>query len=346
MPLRRLLSMPRSVLATLPTPLERGPRLTDGPRLWMKRDDLTGLGGGGNKARKLELICAAAQTAGADSLVTVGAAQSNHCRMTAAAGARLGLETHLVLSGDGSRGGGNQALAKLFGAHLHHTGEPDSHWGSLEVAREALTDELAATGLRPYSIPMGGSTALGALGYATAFVEIMRQCESNDIVPAAIVCTSSSGGTHAGLIAGKALWRSLGNPVPDVIGVGVAQGVLRGSPDAGALAREALALLAAAGHGPGRADDRGDAPAVVAADVELDRRWMGRDYAVPTPEGDHAIAWAARRGGWVLDRTYTGKGFAGLLGMAAEGRWGPRDHVVFVHTGGIPSVFAEAGLPG
>ena len=131
----------------------------------MKRDDLTGLGMGGNKARKLEFLCGAAVSDGARSLVTVGAAQSNHCRMTAAAGAVLGLEVHLVLSGDRPEvATGNQLLSALFGAHLHYTGAEESHWGELEIAREALMDELRDSGAAPYGITIGGSTAVGAVG--------------------------------------------------------------------------------------------------------------------------------------------------------------------------------------
>src|SRR5690606_23112867 len=125
----------RARLATLPTPLEAGPRIGSDTALWVKRDDLTGLGGGGNKARKLDFLCGAAVASGAKALVTVGAAQSNHCRMTAAAGARLGLEVHLVLSGDRpDERAGNQLLSWLFGAQLHFTGAEESHWGELEIA--------------------------------------------------------------------------------------------------------------------------------------------------------------------------------------------------------------------
>src|SRR6056297_502862 len=149
-------------LATLPTPLEQGPPLEGGARLWVKRDDLTGLGGGGNKARKLECLGGDAMATGARALVTVGAGQSNHCRMTAAAGARLGLDVHLVLSGDRpDRPSGNQLLSTLFGAQLHFTGAGESHWGELEIARTQLTGELDGDDLRPHSIPIGGSTAVG-----------------------------------------------------------------------------------------------------------------------------------------------------------------------------------------
>jgi D-cysteine desulfhydrase len=322
--------VPRSILATLPTPLERGPGLPGGARLWVKRDDLTGLGAGGNKARKLEFLCGEALRVGARSLVTVGAGQSNHCRMTAAAGAVLGLEVHLVLSGDRpTRPTGNQLLAELFGAQMHYVGCPPNHWGELEIAREQLTDELAAAGAAPHSIPIGGSTAAGALGYLAGYVELVGQCRARDFTPAAVVHTSSSGGTHAGLVAGRALLGSLGHDdLPPVLAVGVAKGVVAGSPDIRALATEALALI-------------GSTAEVDDGDVELDDRWVGPDYGVSTKAGDEGIRWAALHGGWVLDRTYTGKGFAGLLGNAASGRWGPGDEVVFVHTGGLPAVFAS-----
>ncbi len=321
--------VPRSRLATLPTALERGPGLPGGARLWVKRDDLTGLGVGGNKARKLEFLCGEALRAGARSLVTVGASQSNHCRTTAAAGAVLGLEVHLVLSGDRpARLTGNLLLADLFGAQLHFVGCPASHWGELEIAREQLTDELIGDGAAPHSIPIGGSTATGALGYLVAYLELGAQFRRRRMVPAAIVHASSSGGTHAGLVAGRALLRSLGDDdAPPVLAIGVAKGVVAGVPDVKALAAEALALIGST------AELRDD-------DVEIDGRWLGEDYAVSTRAGEEGVRWAAVHGGWVLDRTYTGKGFAGLLGNAATGRWGPRDEVVFIHTGGLPSVFA------
>jgi 1-aminocyclopropane-1-carboxylate deaminase/D-cysteine desulfhydrase-like pyridoxal-dependent ACC family enzyme len=326
----RLDAVPRSALATLPTPLERGPGLPGGARLWVKRDDLTGLGAGGNKARKLEFLCADALGAGARSLVTVGAAQSNHCRMTAAAGTVLGLEVHLVLSGvRPARLTGNQLLAERFGAQLHFVGCPPHHWGELEIAREQLTAELAADGAAPHAIPIGGSTAIGALGYLVAYIELVEQCAAIGLGPVAVVHTTSSGGTHAGLVAGRALLRTLGRqPLPAVLAIGVAKGVVAGFPDVRALAGETLALL---GADPELVDDD---------DVEIDTRWMGPDYGVPTAAGAEAIRWGAVHGGWVLDDTYSGKGFAGLLGNAATGRWGPGTDVVFLHTGGLPGVFA------
>jgi 1-aminocyclopropane-1-carboxylate deaminase/D-cysteine desulfhydrase-like pyridoxal-dependent ACC family enzyme len=331
----RLARRPRARLATLPTPLERGPELPGGARLWVKRDDLTGLGAGGNKARKLEYLCGEALAAGARTLVTVGASQSNHCRMTAAAGAVLGLDVHLVMSGERpERYEGNQLLSVLFGAQLHYAGCPPSHWGELEIAREQLVAELEHEGAAPCTFPIGGSTAVGALGYVAAYLELAEQCSAAGIEPAAIVFTSSSGGTHAGLVAGQALTRLGGTAwCPSILAIGAAKGVVAGSPQVWPLGCEALGLLDV---GPDQARS-----ALDAVRIELDGRWLGDDYAVPSAAGDEAITWAGRRGGWVLDRTYTGKGFAGLLGNAADGRWGPGDDVVFIHTGGLPAVFTS-----
>jgi 1-aminocyclopropane-1-carboxylate deaminase/D-cysteine desulfhydrase-like pyridoxal-dependent ACC family enzyme len=152
--------------------------------------------------------------------------------------------------------------------------------------------------------------------------------------PSAVVHASSSGGTHAGLVAGRALLRAAGREnLPEVLAVGVAKGVVIGHPDVHALATETVALVGA------------DTAVVEAGDVDIDARWLGHDYGIPSDAGDEAIRWAARHGGWVLDRTYSGKGFAGLLGNAATGRWGRGDEVVFVHTGGAPALFATGGAP-
>ena len=322
---------PRALLATLPTPLERGPELPGGARLWVKRDDLTGLGMGGNKARKLELLCGQALADGADSLVTVGAAQSNHCRMTAAAGAVLGLPVHLVLGAEHTDASptpeGNQLLSALFGAHLHRTDTTD--WDELERTKDELVAELRNAGRRPAGIPIGGTTAVGAMGFAQAFIELMDQFDGMGSAPTAIVHTTSSGGTHAGLLAGQAVWEASGRPRPDLIAVAVAPGVAEHPEWPRIVARDCLAAL-------------GFGDIVVPAPV-VEKAFLGADYAVPTAEADAAIVWAARHGAWVLDRTYTGKGFAGLLGLAAAGRFGAGDDVVFWHTGGQPAVFARGG---
>jgi 1-aminocyclopropane-1-carboxylate deaminase/D-cysteine desulfhydrase-like pyridoxal-dependent ACC family enzyme len=218
----------------------------------------------------------------------------------------------------------------LFGAQLHFTGTEESHWGELEIAREAVTEQLVTEGLNPYAIPIGGSTAVGALGYAAAFIELLDQCEAAGVAPSHVVFTSSSGGTHAGLLAGRAAAAHAGRDVPDIVAVGVAKGVNIGRPDVTNLANQTLTLM--------------QSTAIVAAeDVEVDTRWMGEDYAVPTETGDAAIRWAASHGGWLLDRTYSGKGCAGLLGLDEDGRFG--SDVVFIHTGGWPALFAPDGVP-
>lgn len=323
--------VPRVRLATLPTPLEEGPVLESGVRLWVKRDDLTGLGMGGNKARKLEFLCGDAVASGARALITVGAGQSNHCRMTAAAGSLLGCETHLVLAGvRPHRLEGNQLLSDRFGAQMHFTGAGPAEWGVLEIARENLTNELAAAGLNPYSIPIGGSTEVGALGYVLAYDEIVMQCASAGFEPAAIVFTSSSGGTHAGLVAGRAWRRARGESHPPVVAIGVAKGVVAGFPDVAQLATGALTRAGLPGE-------------VRVDDVEVDARWLGADYAIPTPESERAAEWAAHAGAWVLDGVYTAKGMAGLLGNADEGRWPSGSDIVWIHTGGQPEVFVSHG---
>jgi len=322
---------PRVRLATLPTHLERGPILAGQSQLWVKRDDLTGLGMGGNKARKLEFLCGAAVAAGADCLITVGAGQSNHCRMTAAAGAMLGLEVHLVLAGYRPKVlEGNQLLSERFGAHQHFTGAGPSEWGLLEIARDDLTEELSAQGLKPYSIPIGGSTAVGALGYIVAYQEIVEQAVALNLSPKTIVFTSSSGGTHAGLVAGRAHMRAIGRTevLPNLLAIGVAKGVVAGFPSVKDLAQESLAIAGLSGE-------------VLNEDVEVDARWLGEDYAIPTDASRAAITWAAHNGAWVLDDVYTAKGMAGLLGNAAQGRWASGDDVIFIHTGGSPEVFVR-----
>jgi 1-aminocyclopropane-1-carboxylate deaminase/D-cysteine desulfhydrase-like pyridoxal-dependent ACC family enzyme len=161
----------------------------------------------------------------------------------------------------------------------------------------------------------------------------MQQCETQGVRPAAIVHTSSSGGTHAGLVAGRALWQEQGHVVPEVLAIGVAKGVNIGRPDVAQLARDTVDLM------------DGDRSLIDRSDVRIDPNWMGDDYGVPTRAGDAAIRWAARHGGWVLDRVYSGKGFAGMVGNAEAGRWPSGSDVVFIHTGGSPTIFAPGGAP-
>ena len=309
---------PLAELALLPTPLEDAGRLPSGRRLWIKRDDLTGLGMGGNKARKLAFLCADAVTQGCDALVTVGAAQSNHARMTAAAGARLGLDVHLVLGGEHSATG-NQLLSELFGAHLHLPGTDD--WGALSQHLQDLVDQLAASGRRPYLMPIGGSTPLGAFGFLRAWRELLDQLGPDADRVAAVAVATSSGGTHGGMLAGRAVW---GGPPILAIDVAKQEGWDLGEV-AASLAADALSLAGLGGS-------------IDADAVQVVGGFTGPAYAVPTEAGQDAQAWAARAGGWVLDPVYTAKAFAGLLAwdQATDASGG----AVFWHTGGQPAVFA------
>lgn len=315
----------RLVLATLPTPLEDAGELPSGRRLLLKRDDLTGLGVGGNKARKLEYLCADAVRSGADVLVTVGAGQSNHARMTAAAGARLGLETHLVLGGS-PQPEGNQLLAQFFGATLHFHG--DGSWHDLHVGLTDLGERFEAQGRRPYVIPMGGSTPIGVLGFVDAWFELLTQLREVGAEPAAVYTATSTGGTHAGMMAGRAVYGG-----PAIVAVDVAKSENDIAEDAVRLATAALEMRG-----------EGDATGRIRDSLRVERQFAGSGYAQPTAEADDALRWLAAQGGWVLDRVYTAKAFSALLSHDRDGSL-DGDSVVFWHTGGLPSFFVTGGAP-
>lgn len=305
---------PPVTLGTFPTPVEPAPRLAAalelGPDdLWVKRDDLTGLGGGGNKIRKLEWLLGAALADGADTLVTTGAAQSNHARLTAAAGARLGLDVVLVLRGlpGGSRSG-NLALDGLFGARLAWAGDIDQ--AGLEAAAAKVCERLRDGGSRPALIPFGGSSALGARGYMRCGEELRGQVP--DLRTAVVAL--GSGGTMAGLVA------SLGAEA--VLGVDV--GAL---PDPAAAVEEFAAPL---GTGPVPADR-----------LRVRRDQVGAGYATLTAAAADALRLAARTEGLVLDPVYTARAMAGLAAAVRDGDVRPGERTVFVHTGGLPGLFGH-----
>ncbi|MGH8975092.1 MAG: D-cysteine desulfhydrase family protein [Acidimicrobiia bacterium] len=305
-------------LAHLPTPVESLDRLSEwlgGPRLVVKRDDMTGLALGGNKARKLEFLCAEALAQGADVLVTGGGSQSNHARMTAAAANRLGLGCHLAVAGNAGpeTASGNLLLDRLLGAELHFTGTRDYY-----AAEDAITDlaaRLEAEGHRPYAIPIGGASITGVRAYVEAADELLGQLDSP---PDWVVVADGSGGTHAGLLAGL-------DGRTRVLGVDVGT-----RPD---LDTVVPALAAAAAEDAGRPQP--------AAEAIVDHTRFGAGYGKPTPETREAIRAAARTEGLILDPVYTGKAMAGLIGWAREGRFAPEETVVFWHTGGAPALFAE-----
>ncbi len=322
-----LCDLPRFPLAHLPTPLVEAPRLSaalGGVRVLVKRDDLTGLALGGNKTRKLEYLIGDALAQGATVVLTEGPAQSNHCRQTAAAAARAGLRCILVLNSavPNPPVQGNLLLDHLFGAEVHLVRTREERAAAL--AR--LAETCAERGERPYVIPTGGSTPLGAVAYVRATLELVQQLVEMGVSPSTVfVATSTSGGTHAGLALGAEV---LGRPFR-VVGIAV-------EPDAEAIRQRVawLADQAAALLGLGV---RVEPDAIV-----VDERWVGPDYGVADERTLEALALAARTEGLVLDPVYTGKAMAALVGYARAGLVQAGETVVFVHTGGAPAIFAQA----
>jgi L-cysteate sulfo-lyase len=316
----------RFPLAHLPTPLEPMERLSralGGPELWIKRDDQTGLATGGNKTRKLELLIADALAQGAGAVLTVGAVQSNHCRQTAAAAARAGLDCVLVLRGEApprDRWTGNLLLDDLLGARFWWAGGDDP----LEALQAAAEAERAA-GRQPYVIPYGGSNQVGAAAYALAFAELWAQMQALGIHFDRVVFASSSGGTQAGLIVGAGDCGYEGQ----VLGISVDK--------TGGHLRETVAALLSptAGH---LAMDHPFSP----ADIQINDSYLGGGYAVLTAVEREAIRLVARSEGIILDPVYTGKAMAGLIGMVRKEEIGAGERVVFWHTGGLPALFAYA----
>ena len=316
----------RQPLAHLPTPLEAMPRLgaaLGGPGLWVKRDDQTGLATGGNKTRKLEYLVADALETKADVLLTVGAAQSNHCRQTAAAAARAGLDCVLVLGGEAppsKRWTGNLLLDDLLGAQIRWAGDGDP----LDALTHAAQTEQDA-GRRPYVIPYGGSNAIGAAAYALAFQELWEQMVAQKLWFDRVIFASSSGGTQAGLVVGAKACGYTGQ----VLGISVdkTSGHL-GETVAGLLAPTAMRLDLDLEW------DRGD--------IRIDDRFRGGGYAVLTGAEREAIQLTARYEGLLLDPVYTGKALAGLIGLIRQGEIAPDEKILFWHTGGMPALFAYA----
>jgi L-cysteate sulfo-lyase len=329
----RLAAFPRLGLANLPTPLEPMKRLTaylGGPRLWVKREDATGLGFGGNKLRKLDYVLHAAIAGGADAIVSGGVVQSNSQRQVAAAAAKLGLACHLAVYHGRIEPptaeyttSGNAFLNRLFGAHLH-----DVPWtGDRNAAIRSLVGDLEAKGHKPYFVPYGVSNALGAVAYATTIAEIEAQAALLGFAPTAIVHCTGSAGTQAGLVAGAAV------AMPDtrIVGIDIDAEPLRVRTDVVKLAREASSLLEVA------FDE---------AAVEVVAGHAGPAYGVPHDATIEAMRLAGQFEALALDPVYSGKGLAGLIALIRQGRWRNDADVVFLHTGGAPALFAYQGTLG
>jgi D-cysteine desulfhydrase len=321
-----LLSLARLPLAVTPTPLQTAPRLSEaaGVEVLLKRDDLTGLGLGGNKVRGLEYLLADALASGCDCLVTGAGPQSNWAMLAALAARRCGLDPFLAFYGDPVPPSGNLLLDEVLGAEVTFTG--DAERASVDAAIEAVAERLRTEGRRPYVLPRGGATVLGAAGYARASLELAEQLVAARCAPAELWLPTGSCGTQAGLVAGaRWLGASYG-----VVGVTVS----RPAPECRAIVAR-LASGIAAMLVPGAAPVAADEVAVVDG-------YLGPGYGKRSEEGDAAARLAARTEGIFLDPVFGAKALAALLDAARAGRLaGP---VVFLVCGGVPTLFTAGSL--
>ena len=333
-----LAAFPRMALAMLPTPLTEasGLRAALGgaarcPRILLKRDDLTGLALGGNKARKLEYLVGDARRAGATTLVTTGAVQSNHARMTAAAARAAGMGVTLVLTTREAAPPlqGNYLLDRVFGADVHLIpAGPDPRVAVApdEEARVAeIVTGLRARGERPYVIPVGGSSAIGSLGYTAGTLEMVQQFAAGRLAPSRLYYASGSRGTQAGLELGARLFA----PPYRLFGIAVSGGEPDKRLRAARVATETARLL-------------GSTVTVTPDELFTNQDYIGEGYGIPTPAGLEAIRLLAEGDGVLLDPTYTSKAMAALIADVRAGRIGPDETIVFLHTGGVPALFAHA----
>ena len=312
-------NLPRVSLANLPTPVQELPRLSRalGRSIWIKRDDLTGLALGGNKTRKLELLCADALKRKADTLITGGAPQSNHCRQTAAAAAKLGLRCLLVLSGQSQPPDtGNLLIDSLVGAELVWADDKPR-----DQAMQETFDRERSEGRNPYLIPYGGSNPLGAAAYALAMLEL----KSQKVIPDWIIFPSSSAGTQTGLILGAELFQLPGH----VYGVSV-------DLEARPLREKISALLAETVRAFGGTES------FPSESILIDDRFLGGGYGKVGTLEREAIHLFAREEGILLDPVYTGRAAGGMLEMIRRNEISPSETVLFWHTGGIPAIWAYA----
>ena len=322
---RTLSRFPRVPLAALPTALEKLDKFGQDvgfKNLWMKRDDNTGLALGGNKARKLEFLVADAQAQGCDTILTLGGVQSNHCRMTAAAARKYGMECYLWLFGNPPENTtGNVLLDKILGAKYEFM--PMLSDEEILPRVDGFFEQLRTQGKKPYYIPIGGSNAVGALGYVTMVQELMVQCEQQGITPDTIVLTTGSGGTQSGTVLGCKLF----SPKTRVIGISVGRSKAYFEAKVLQDIRDTEKLL-------------GIEPVVTPHDVVVYEEYIGEKYGVPTEGAIQSIGLLAQTEGILLDPVYTGKTMAGMIDLRQRGLIRPDETVVFIHTGGVPAIFA------
>ena len=326
-----LSGFPKFSLTHGPTPIERLSGLSAelGVNIWIKRDDCTGLAGGGNKTRKLEFLVADAIAKGADTLVTFGAYQSNHARQTAAAAAKAGLKCILILEPVGGLAqpsyfnNGNLLLDELLGASI----EKISPNETADTAYERVRQQLISQGHTPYSIPVGGSNPLGSLGYAVCAHEIVDQTQQLGISFNQIVLATGSAGTQAGLLAGL-LER---NHNIDTLGFCVSRSGSEQQALVASLLTETLSLLKLPSN-------------IGNSLVQADGNYYGEGYGLLNQATRDAVKLVARTDGILLDPVYTGKAMAGLIDYCRNGKFSPQDNVLFLHTGGSQGLFAYAEL--
>lgn len=313
------MNVPRIKFAHLPTPIEPMPRLSEklgGPQLFVKRDDQTGLGMGGNKARKLEFVLAQAVAEKTKTLITVGGIQSNHCRQTAALAARFGLKCILVLSGEEPQTpNGNLLMDTLFGASIIWTSR-EKRDATLQRAYEASKQN----GEYPFLIPLGASTPIGTLGYVEAMRELKEQGNDFDW----ILVASSSAGTQAGMVLGALLTKFDGK----ILGVSIDHPAIDLQKAVAVLANQAAAIL-------------GEKASVNPQSVLVNSDYLGAGYAIAGEPEYEAIKLFAENEGLLLDPVYTGRAAAGMIDLLRKGFFKPSDKVLFWHTGGVPALFAE-----
>ncbi len=323
----RLAKFPRVALGHLPTPLEPMDRLSEhlgGPRLWVKRDDCTGLSSGGNKTRKLEYLMADALKQGADTIITQGATQSNHARQTAAAAAKLGLACHILLedrtgSNDASYNmSGNVLLDRLHGASVSKR----SGGADMNAEMGAVAETLRDQGKTPYIVPGGGSNETGALGYVNCARELVEQSNAMGLKIDALVHATGSSGTQAGLVAGLAAIES------DIhlLGIGVRAPQEKQEAMVYDLAVRTLAHL-------------GSTSKIARSDVRANCSYVGAGYGIPTEGMVNALKLLAEIEGLLFDPVYSGKGLDGLIDLTRKGHFDGMENVVFLHTGGSAALF-------
>ena len=311
--------LPRVRLAILPTPIEALPALSaylGGPQILVKRDDMTGLGMGGNKILKLEYLVAESKANGAKMLITTGAAQSNHCRQTAAVAARMGFACHLVLTGD-SKGSsnGNLLLDSLFGTEITWCDKKDR-----ENTLSDVFDSAWNNGKRPFLIPYGGSNPIGAAAYVTAFSELVTQ----ELSPDTIVFATSSGGTQAGLVLGS----KVNHSNTRILGISV-------DVHAEDLKMKVSKLINET------ADRMQVNISAEANEILVDDSYIGEGYGVVSSLERDAIKLFAQKEGLLLDPVYTGRAAGALIDMISKGKFKAGEQVLFWHTGGTPALFAS-----